>query len=141
MHLIEPLGFDISEKAIQKAGLDYWVHVDKQIHTSFDHFLRDNPSQEDSTYYISKSAQLGNTSLLDAQFFREGKVDQPLTLIFGNESQGMRMIVNHVEKVDSRYRVFIPMIDDRIRSYNLANSASMVLFEAYRQREKAMMNE
>lgn len=121
LHLVHPLGFDISEKAVRRAGLDYWQHLDLVEHDSFTDFL-DWSKDKGRHWYITKFAEqsLYEPEFTDGDFF-----------IFGKETTGIK----NVDGIgaDSGNSLRLPMFDDRVRSLNLANSASIVLYEAVRQ--------
>lgn len=121
LHLVHPLGFDLSEKAVRRAGLDYWQHLDLVEHDTFNAFLNWSEGKG-RHWYITKFANQSffEPSYKDGDFF-----------IFGKETTGIK----NVDGIgaDSGNSLRIPMFDDRVRSLNLANSASIVLYEALRQ--------
>lgn len=118
LHLIEPLGFDISDAAVRRAGLDYWHLVDVRVY-------------EDVEAYLSKNGD-GDLWLLSTKAprsYAEADFSGGVSLMFGRETSGLP------EELMRRYRdrtVRIPM-KPRARSLNLASSASIVLYEALRQ--------
>ncbi|MFT4147706.1 MAG: tRNA (cytidine(34)-2'-O)-methyltransferase [Micrococcaceae bacterium] len=119
LHLIEPLGFDMDEKKVRRAGLDYHDMAHLSIHHNFDDFLKQYPQQ--TVYAFSGSG----TSLYSDIHYKPGDV-----LLFGKESDGLAPeIMNHprVKEV-----VRIPMTEGS-RSLNLASSAALVTYEAWRQ--------
>ena len=103
LHLIKPLGFDISDKAVKRAGLDYWPKLDVTVYESYEDFLERNPGAK--IYYATTK---GPQTYVDVQY------EEDCFIMFGKESAG------------------IPMIND-IRSLNLSNSVAIVLYEALRQ--------
>lgn len=118
LHLVKPLGFDISERAVRRAGLDYWPMVDLKVYDSLDHFFSLNP--EPDLWLATTKAPRDYTQ---AQY-REG-----CWLMFGKETAGL--------PEDLRMRwydrcVRIPMRPDA-RSLNLANSVAVIAYEALRQ--------
>ncbi len=118
LHLIRPLGFDISEKAVRRAGLDYWHMVDLHVYDNLDHFFAVNPRPD--LWLATTKAPRDYTR---AQY-REG-----CWLIFGKETAGLP------EDLRERWRercVRIPMRPDA-RSLNLANSVAVLTYEALRQ--------
>ena len=118
LHLIEPLGFDISEKAVRRAGLDYWPMVDLTVYSSLDDFFARNP-QPDLWLATTKAPQ----DYTQAQF-REG-----CWLFFGKETAGLPQWLRE------QYRercIRIPMREDA-RSLNLSNSVAILTYEALRQ--------
>lgn len=118
LHLVKPLGFDISEKAVRRAGLDYWHMVDLHVYDSLDHFFAVNPRPD--LWLATTKAPRDYTK---AQF-REG-----CWLMFGKETAGLP------EDLRTRWRdrcLRIPMRPDA-RSLNLANSVAVLTYEALRQ--------
>ena len=119
LHLIEPLGFKIDDKHLKRAGLDYWEFVDLRVHQSWETFLGENPDKH--LLYFSKRA---HRSYTDARFQENNY------LVFGPETRGLPQ-----EWLDahpgSSYR--IPMFGAGVRSLNLSNAVSVVLYEGLRQ--------
>ncbi len=118
LHLIEPLGFRLNEKEIKRAGMDYWEHLDVRRYVNFEEFLEKNPSAK--IWMATTKAKYVYT---DVSY---GPDDY---IMFGKESAGIpeEILINHEETC-----VRIPMLD-HIRSLNLSNSVSVVLYEALRQ--------
>lgn len=118
LHLIEPLGFKLNEKAIRRAGLDYWDKLDVTVYCDFQDFLNRNPGAK--IYMATTKAH---------QVYTEVSYETDCYLMFGKESAGIpeEILVEHEETC-----VRIPMWGD-IRSLNLANSVAVVLYEALRQ--------
>ena len=118
LHLVKPLGFDISEKAVRRAGLDYWPMVDLKVYENLDHFFAVNP---DPDLWLA-------TTKAPRDYSRA--VFQPdCWLMFGKETAGLP------EWLRMRYYdrcVRIPMRPDA-RSLNLANSVAILTYEALRQ--------
>jgi len=120
LHLIEPLGFDISDSRVKRAGLDYWKHVKLIRHKSFELFLNSLPSEAPTVFFSTKA----KNSLFEKKF-KKGSY-----LIFGSETKGLGAEL--IEKF-SENTFHIPQYDDRVRSLNLANAASIVVYETIRQ--------
>ena len=118
LHLIRPLGFDISEKAVKRAGLDYWPMVDLHVYDSLDHLFAQNPAP-DLWLATTKAPQ----DYTQAQF-RDG-----CWLFFGKETAGLpeNFRMAHYERC-----IRIPMRPDA-RSLNLSNSVAILTYEALRQ--------
>ncbi len=118
LHLIEPLGFRISEKAVKRAGLDYWDKLDVTVYCDFQDFLDRNPGAK--LYMATTKAR---------KVYTEVDYEPDCYLMFGKESAGIpeELLVENQERC-----VRIPMWGD-IRSLNLANSVAIVLYEALRQ--------
>lgn len=120
LHLVEPLGFEITHAKLKRAGLDYWEHLKVVTHPSLEAFLEGLPANAPKVFFSKKA---GHT-LFEHQF-------APGTyLIFGKETMGLPdWVINRYPTESTR----IPMYDARVRSLNLANAASVALYEAIRQ--------
>lgn len=119
LHLVRPLGFDTSDKALKRAGLDYWQYVNVFYYDSIEEVM-DKFYDGDNFYFLSTK---GKKVYSDANF-KDGDF-----LVFGKETQGLSELL--LEKYyDKTLR--IPMIGN-LRSLNLSNSAALVLYEALRQ--------
>lgn len=118
LHLIEPLGFFISEKAVKRAGLDYWDKLDVTVYSDYQEFLDKNPGAK--VYMATTKAQ---------KVYTDVAYEPDCFIMFGKESAGIpeEILVDHRDTC-----VRIPMWGD-IRSLNLSNSVSIVLYEALRQ--------
>ncbi len=118
LHLIEPLGFRINEKALKRAGLDYWDKLDVRVYCNFEDFLERNPG---ARIYMSTTKA--------KKVYTEVSYEPDCYLMFGKESAGIpeEILVDYEETC-----VRIPMWGD-IRSLNLSNAVSIVLYEALRQ--------
>lgn len=118
LHLIEPLGFHLNERAIKRAGMDYWKELDVTRYASYEEFLEKNPGAK--VYYATTKA---------ARTYTEVAYEKDCYIMFGKESAGIpeEILVEHADTA-----VRIPMIGD-IRSLNLSNSAAIILYEALRQ--------
>lgn len=119
LHLIEPMGFQINEKQVRRAGLDYWDKLDYRIYHSYADFLEKNPGAR--IYMATTKAR---------QVYSEVSYEDGCYIMFGRESAGIpeEILVEHEETA-----VRIPMFGE-IRSLNLGNSVAVVLYEALRQR-------
>jgi len=118
LHLIEPLGFDIDEKACRRAGLDYWPRLDLHTHSSFDAY--ETKTAGANRWYLSTS---GGRCVYDAAF---GPGDH---LIFGKESKGLPRGV--LDAAPNRV-LCLPMMPNE-RSLNLSSVVCVVVYEAIRQ--------
>ena len=125
LHLIEPLGFSLSEKALKRAGMDYWKDLDVTTYVDWEDFLERNPGAK--IYYATTK---GRHVYSDAHF------EPDCYIMFGKESAGIPE-ENLVKHKDDCIR--IPMVPD-IRSLNLGNSVAIVLYEALRQNSFAGMD-
>jgi tRNA (cytidine/uridine-2'-O-)-methyltransferase len=120
LHLIEPLGFSMSDKAVKRAGLDYWNLVDISVYLDFEDFLKKNGNPR--PYLLTTHATTKYTEIE----FKDNDY-----LMFGRETAGLPDEI-HERYYDRRFR--IPMRDNpQARSLNLANSVNIVLYEALRQ--------
>jgi len=119
LHLVEPLGFDLSEKQVRRAGLDYWDSVNLKTYPDLDRFFEQNPTG--NKYFFSTA---GNQSYSEVHY-APGDY-----LIFGNETVGLPddLLAAHPDHVCN-----IPIKLDCVRSLNLSNCAAIVLYEALRQ--------
>jgi tRNA (cytidine/uridine-2'-O-)-methyltransferase len=120
LHLVDPLGFDISDSRVKRAGLDYWKHLEVIRHKNIETFLNSLPPDA-PTVFFSKKAK----NPLFENEFKKGSY-----LIFGCETKGLG------EELIDRFSAntfYIPQYDDRVRSLNLANAASIVVYESIRQ--------
>ncbi|MGH7825084.1 MAG: tRNA (uridine(34)/cytosine(34)/5-carboxymethylaminomethyluridine(34)-2'-O)-methyltransferase TrmL [Candidatus Binatia bacterium] len=119
LHLIEPLGFKIDDKHLKRAGLDYWEYVDLRVHKSWGDFLK--KSAGETLLYFSKRA---------AKSYTAARYQENDFLVFGPETRGLpQELLN--DNADRAYQ--IPMQGRGVRSLNLSNSVSIVLYEALRQ--------
>ena len=118
LHLIGPLGFSLSEKALKRAGMDYWNDLDVTTYIDYRDFLEKNPGAK--IYMATTKAQ---------KMYTEVNYEPDCYIMFGKESAGIpeELIVQNRENC-----VRIPMME-QIRSLNLGNSAAIVLYEALRQ--------
>ena len=119
LHLIEPLGFKIDDKHLKRAGLDYWEFVDLQLYESWGQFLSRHSDKK--LLYFSKKV---TRSYIEACYQEDDY------LVFGPETRGLPQ-----ELLDAHpghcYR--IPMMGVGVRSLNLSNAVSIVLYEGLRQ--------
>ncbi len=118
LHLIEPLGFRLSDKEIRRAGMDYWYQVDVTTYMDYTDFLERNPGAE--IYMATTKSK---------QVYTEAAYEDGCYLMFGKESAGIpeELLLENRERC-----IRIPMLPD-IRSLNLANSVAIVAYEAMRQ--------
>ena len=125
LHLIEPLGFKIDEKAVKRAGFDYWDQLDVTVYDCYEDFLEKNPNAK--IYMATTKAK---------HVYSEVNYEPDCFIMFGKESAGIPedILVEHPET-----SIRIPMIGD-VRSLNLANSVAIVLYEALRQNSFSHMN-
>lgn len=119
--LIKPLAFDIDEKAVRRAGLDYWKYVKLTVYENWEEFIaKENPAH-DNMFLFSRFA---------TKPIFEAKVKKDCYLIFGSETRGLPENIKN-EFVDQL--VTLPMYSEHIRSLNLSNAATAAAYEALRQ--------
>jgi tRNA (cytidine/uridine-2'-O-)-methyltransferase len=124
LHLIEPLGFDLDEKKLRRAGLDYREFADLKIHSSYWAF-----KEHIQTDRIFACTTKGTAAHSDVSY-QPGDV-----LLFGSETHGLSDEVMESIPVESRVR--IPMLPHS-RSLNLSNSVAIISYEAWRQNDYKM---
>jgi len=119
--LIRPYGFNLDEKSVRRAGLDYWKYVDLVEYDSFSAFLNaEKPKQEQLFFYSKYSSQ----NYYDAGYTKN------CYLIFGSETKGLEKSL--FEKYEKRFFT-VPMFTEKIRSLNLANVVTAVVYEGIRK--------
>lgn len=119
LHLIRPLGFTLDERAIKRAGLDYWEHLDLHIWDTWEEYLAE-----------AKPKKLHFLSTKGTHTIYEDEICVGDAIVFGNESSGLP------KDFYERYRdqlFTIPMPGEHARSINLANAVSIAAYESYRQ--------
>lgn len=121
LHIIRPMGFNIDDKKLKRAGLDYWDKLDITYYDSYEHFLSARPLAKTNTYYFSTKAPHSYT-----------EIDYPddVYIMFGKESKGIPEDILYDNK---NHCVRIPM-RDTIRSLNLSNSVAIAVYEIIRQK-------
>ncbi len=120
LHLVKPLGFDVSEKSIRRAGLDYWDKVEILYYENLQEFFKKN--QGGKFYYSTTKAKKSYT---------EVSYPDECFILFGRESRGLPedLIYNDYDNA-----IRIPMYGS-LRSLNLSNSVAIILYEALRQND------
>ncbi len=119
LHLIKPFGFTIDDRKLKRAGLDYWQHISIVIYDSASAFF--DQHQDKKMVYFSSHGKKEYWSL---------DFEEELFLVFGKESTGLpkELLQNNS---DHSYK--IPLYNEHIRSLNIANAVSVVLYEGLRQ--------
>lgn len=123
LHLIQPMGFSLSERQVKRAGLDYWEYVDPRVWPSWSAFEKELPALGTAYFFSARAKRV----LWDVPF------DEPddLVLIFGGETSGLS------EDLHQRYSdrfVGMPIVSSRVRSLNLSTAVAVALYEVIRQR-------
>ena len=121
LHLIKPLGFEIDDKALKRAGLDHYKNVPINVYNSLTECL--NILGDTNVYLITK---FGHTKYCDVNY----KIGD--TLIFGSEINGLPKSL--LKKTSDKKKLYIPMLKNS-RSLNLSNAVSICIFEAWKQNE------
>ncbi len=122
LHLVEPLGFELSDRYLKRAGLDYWPYVNLQVHASLERLKQVS---------LSSSAPFGRWvcfSVRGQQAYTEFRFQPGDWLLFGSETEGLPEAIT-----GSHASVYIPMAEPGVRSLNLSVSVAVGLFEARRQ--------
>ncbi len=123
LHLVHPLGFSISEKAVKRAGLDYWDKLDIEQHSSFKEFLEKYKPEENNMFFATTK---GKHVYSEPDY---NKMDE-VFLLFGKETKGLPedVLQKYINKT-----IRIPM-RHTLRSLNLSNSVAIVAYEVLRQK-------
>lgn len=122
LHLVEPLGFQINDAQLKRAGLDYWDAIQPRVHASWDAYWQDMRPERFFLFSTGGSNNIFNTE------FRPGD-----HLIFGSETRGLS------DELVEKYRphvIGIPLRTEHVRSLNLSTSAGIAVYEALRQQQK-----
>lgn len=124
LHLVHPLGFNISEKAVKRAGLDYWDKVEIEEHESFEKFLEKYKPEENDMFFVTTKGK----HVYSEPEYR--KMDE-VYLLFGKETKGLPedILKKYIDKT-----IRIPM-RPTLRSLNLSNSVAIVVYDVYRQNQ------
>ncbi|NMB02227.1 MAG: tRNA (uridine(34)/cytosine(34)/5-carboxymethylaminomethyluridine(34)-2'-O)-methyltransferase TrmL [Firmicutes bacterium] len=117
LHLVRPLGFFLSDPKLKRAGLDYWQYLDLKVHDSFADFLA---SEEPARLYM---VETGGSRLYSEVEYQVGDY-----FLFGSETKGLpvSLLENYKENI-----ITLPQLN--VRSLNLSNTVSIVVYEAWRQ--------
>ena len=118
LHLVKPFGFELNDKRLKRAGLDYWKHITLNIYDNMDEFYLKNKGG--NMVYFSSLATKNYTSI---------EFQNNMFFLFGKESVGLSKEIT-VENLDKLYK--IPIYTNHVRSLNLANAVSVVVYEALR---------
>ncbi len=120
LHIVKPIGFDISERSVKRAGLDYWKYLDLKVYENYSEF---SGSVSGDFYYCSTK---GKKIYSDADLTKDD-----LFLVFGKETKGLdeQLLKDNYDRC-----IRIPMINEA-RSLNLSNSVAIIAYEALRQQK------
>ncbi len=122
LHLIEPLGFELSERSIRRAGLDYWQYLTVNTYKNWDDFISKNDTKNGEVYFCSTKGQKNHSQVNYSK-------DKDVYLVFGKESYGLPepLLKDNYDKC-----IRIPM-KGYVRSLNLSNAVAVVVYEVLRQ--------
>lgn len=124
LHLVRPMGFELSEKRVRRAGLDYWPDLAWQVHENYDEWRSRAEASSGKVFYVETS---GDRSLYDVEFNRGD------WLVFGKETSGLTEgQMRGSDAVRNSETIFIPM-PGNVRSFNLSNAVAVSVFELLRQ--------
>lgn len=117
LHLIKPLGFEISDRYLKRAGLDYWKYLDLSVYENLNEFFEKNSG---NFFFLSTKAQ---------NLYTEVKFSGDTYLFFGKETAGLD---EELLKANKEFCLRLPMLES-IRSLNLSNSVAITVYEVLRQ--------
>ena len=119
--LIRPLGFDISDKRVKRSGLDYWPHIKLVEFGSWAEFIAERAPRADQMFLFEEYA---------ARTFYEPEYPADAYLVFGRETKG---IPKEICDTHRDQMVSLPMLSDKVRSLNLANTVAAAAYQALRK--------
>jgi tRNA (cytidine/uridine-2'-O-)-methyltransferase len=122
LHLVEPLGFELSDKTLKRAGMDYWAHVQWKTWPSFENLRAAHPAGRFHLFTTKTKKSYWDARFQDGDF-----------LVFGRETKGLPEALLAQYPTDC---LGVPMPNPHIRSLNLATTAGIALYEALRQTSK-----
>ena len=118
LHLVKPFGFEINDTRLKRAGLDYWKYISVKIYENINDFMSIN--NDKNMVYLSSSAEKSYCSI---------NYKDDMFLVFGKESVGLSKDIL-TKNSDKLYK--IPIYSNHVRSLNLANAVSIVVYEGLR---------
>ena len=124
LHLVRPLGFEISDKYLKRAGLDYWDKLDIEEHENLSQFLEEYPIDKNNMYFVTTKGKHCYTEI------KYNQLDEAF-MLFGKETKGLP---ENLLKDNLDNAIRIPMREN-FRSLNLSNSVAIVAYEMLRQNE------
>ena len=119
LHLVKPFGFEITDARLKRAGLDYWQHLNVTIYENIDEFFELN--QDKNFVFLSSHGEKTHWSI---------NFEDDLFLVFGKESIGLP---KNIIETNAKKLYKIPLYSEHIRSLNLANAVSIVVYEGLKQ--------
>jgi len=130
LHLIGPLGFSLEDRYLKRAGLDYWPLVDLRTHIGWDEFAATLPRESAGESQARGASRCKYFSARATRSYLDAEYASADFLVFGSETKGLGEEFLR-PRMDSAYR--IPIFQPGVRSLNLANAVSIVVYEALRQ--------
>ena len=130
LHLVKPLGFEISDKYLKRAGLDYWDKLEIEEHESLEDFFNKYSIINNNMYLVTTK---GDNCYTDIDY---SNLDE-IFLLFGKETKGLP---EDLLKANLEKTIRIPM-KEHLRSLNLSNSVAIVLYEVFRQQNFSNLQE
>ena len=123
LHLVKPLGFNLSDKYVKRAGLDYWDKLDIEEHDSFNKFLKKYEPEKNNIFFVTTKGKQVYTQ-------KEYSKIEEVYIVFGKATKGLpeEILKKYINKT-----IRIPMKKD-LRSLNLSNSVAIVVYEILRQK-------
>ncbi len=115
LHLVKPFGFEIDDKRLKRAGLDYWPHIALYIYDSIEDFYKKHNNK--NLVYLSSHGTKDHWSI---------EYEDDMFFVFGKESVGLPDSITK-NNIDKLYR--IPLYSPHVRSLNLANAVSITVYE------------
>ena len=130
LHLVKPLGFEITDKYLKRAGLDYWDKLEIEEHENLAKFLEKYKPEENNMYFVTTK---GQTCYSQVDYSEK----EEIYILFGKETKGLpeELLKHHLDKT-----IRIPM-KENLRSLNLSNSVAIVTYEILRQNQFADLQE
>ena len=124
LHLVHPLGFKIDDKTLKRAGLDYWDKLEIEEHKSFEEFFKKYKPEENNMFFASTKANHCYSDIEYSKF-----KDDEVFILYGKETKGLpeEILKKYIDKT-----IRIPM-RPTLRSLNLSNSVSIVVYDILRQ--------
>ena len=122
LHLVKPLGFEISDKYLKRAGLDYWDKLEIEEHNNLDSFLKKYAPEKNNMFFVTTKGKHCYSDINYSKF-------DTIFLLFGKETKGLpeNLLTKYID-----FAIRIPM-RKTLRSLNLSNSVSIVAYEVLRQ--------
>jgi tRNA (cytidine/uridine-2'-O-)-methyltransferase len=119
LHLVRPFGFELSDKRLKRAGLDYWQHIELTVYKNTADFFEKNKNK--SMAFLSSHGTKDYTQI---------PYNEDCMLVFGKESKGLS---SEITTGFNQHLYKIPLYSEHIRSINLANAVAVVIYEGLRQ--------